>query len=36
VGHHEQEIMLDHGQQIEIYEMWEAGGKTHVKAHVKA
>jgi len=34
-GHGENEVMLDHGQQTEIYEIWEAGGKTHIKAMVR-
>jgi hypothetical protein len=32
VGHGENEVLLYHGQQTEIYEIYEAGGKTHVKA----
>jgi hypothetical protein len=32
VGHGENEVLLHHGQQTEIYEIYDAGGKTHVKA----
>ena len=32
VGHHENEILFPHGQQTEIYEMWEADGQQHIKA----
>ena len=32
VGHVEREVLFNHGQQTEIYEIWEAGGKTHIKA----
>lgn len=35
VGHHENEILLQHGQTMEIYEIYEANGKTHVKATLK-
>lgn len=35
VGHHENEMLLQHGQSMEIYEISESGGTTHVKATLK-
>jgi len=35
VGHHENEVLLQHGQTMEVYEIYEANGKTHVKCTLK-
>jgi hypothetical protein len=35
VGHYEDEMLLQHGQSMEIYQIYESGGKTHVKATLK-
>ena len=35
VGHHEREVLLDHHQLVEIYEVYHDGQRTHIKARVR-
>jgi hypothetical protein len=35
VGHHEREVLLNHHQIVEIYEIYHDGTRTHIKATVR-